>query len=121
MMTKILLVDDEQEFVSTLAERLTIRGFDADWAVDGKNAMKLLETKTYDVAILDVKLPGMGGIELKREMEKISPNMNFIFMTGHGSENDFRAGEAETGEGYYLPKPIKIDILIEKINEQINR
>lgn len=118
---KILLVDDEEELVSTLAERLFFRGINADWATKGEDALKRLETETYELAVLDVKIPKISGLELKKMMEKKCPDMKFIFMTGHGSEDDFKAGAAETGTEYYLPKPVQIEILIEKINEVLKK
>jgi DNA-binding response OmpR family regulator len=114
---KVLLVDDEHELVSTLAERLVIRGIQADWAVSGEEALSLTERNTYDLAVLDVKLPRIGGLELKRRLHAKWPAMKFIFMTGHGSEDDFRDCSAETGEGCYLVKPINIEDLIRKMKE----
>lgn len=118
---RVLLVDDEEELVVTLAERLEIRGFEADWAVTAGSALKLLKDKTYDVAVLDVKLPGLSGLELKKHMAGIDPGLNFIFMTGHGSQEDFMAGSAAAGESNYLWKPVDIDALAEKIKLMANR
>ncbi|MCF8062317.1 MAG: response regulator [Deltaproteobacteria bacterium] len=114
---RVLLVDDEAELVEALAERLSLRGIDADWAVTSKDALGKLDTQEYDVALLDVKMPKLSGIELKREMEKRAPGMKFIFLTGHGSEADFRAGTAEAGVDYYLVKPVGIDELLKKMKE----
>ena len=118
---KILLVDDEKELVETLAERLSYRGIEADWATNGEDALKRLENKTYALAVLDVKITKISGLELKKIMCKKYPDMKFIFMTGHGSEDDFKAGAAETGSAYYLPKPIRIELLIEKIKEVLKK
>ena len=117
---KVLLVDDEKELVSTLAERLSFRNIDADWATSGREALKLIGARTYDLAVLDMKMPKMDGLELKKEMQKLRPNLKFIFMTGHGSEEDFRAGAMEAGVDYYLVKPVTIESLIEKMNEAVN-
>jgi DNA-binding response OmpR family regulator len=114
---KVLLVDDEHELVSTLAERLSLRGIQADWAISGEEALGLTEKNTYDVAVLDVKIPRISGLELKRRLHAKRPAMKFIFMTGHGSEDDFRNCSAETGEGWYLIKPVNIENLIQKMNE----
>jgi DNA-binding response OmpR family regulator len=113
---RILLVDDEQEFVATLAERLAIRGIDADWVTSGEDALKLAETETYDLAVLDIKIPRISGINLKKELQKKNPHMKFVFLTGHGSEDDYKAGSAEAGAEYYLVKPVDIKTLIEKMN-----
>lgn len=116
---RVLLVDDEQELVSALAERLSLRGIDADWAATCHEALARAESKTFDIAVLDVKMPKMSGLELKRRLQDKCPDMKFIFVTGHGSEDDFRAASAETGAEYYLVKPLKIDTLIEKMNEAL--
>ncbi len=120
-MTKIhvLLVDDEEELVSTLAERLSLRGIDADWVTSGEEALERVEREAFDVAVLDVKIPRISGIKLKTKMEKIRPGMKFIFLTGHGSEDDFRTGAAETGAAYYLAKPVNIDNLIGRMREAL--
>ncbi|MEZ4526852.1 MAG: response regulator [Desulfobacterales bacterium] len=112
---KILLVDDEQELISTLAERLEIRGIDVHWFTSGEAALKSSEKMPYDLAVLDVKMPGIGGLELQHRLQVMHPDMKFIFLTGHGSEEDYRAG---TAQGHlYLIKPVDIDQLIGKINE----
>jgi len=118
---RILLVDDERELVSTLAERLSLRGIDADWVTTGEDALKRVDTEDYDLAVLDVKIPKISGIELKKKIGEKHPDMRFIFMTGHGSEDDFKAGSEEAGTDYYLPKPVSIKILIEKINEVLEK
>ncbi len=114
---RVLLVDDEIELVEALAERLSLRGIHAAWATTCKEALSKLDTQEYDVALLDVKMPKLSGIELKKQMEKKAPRMKFIFLTGHGSEADFRAGSAEAGVDYYLVKPVGIDTLVEKMRE----
>lgn len=115
---RLLLVDDEGELVSTLAERLSFRGIDADWVTSGEEALKKAETGTYELAILDVKMPRISGIKLKGMLEAKYPDMKFIFMTGHGSEDDFRAGSSKA---YYLVKPINIEALVSKINEALKK
>ena len=114
---RVLLVDDEHELVSTMAERLSLRGIDADWAVSGEEAIEKLDAGSYDAAVLDVKIPRISGIQLKKKMEEKSPGMKFIFLTGYGSEADFRIGSAEAGPEYYLVKPVSIEDLIEKLKE----
>lgn len=116
---KVLLVDDEDELVSTLAERLLIRGIEADWATSAEGALIKMSSNRYDIALLDVKMPRISGIELKKKMEEKNPDMKFIFMTGHGSEADFYAGTAEAGSEYYLVKPVNIEDLISKMKDVI--
>ena len=112
---KILLVDDEHDLVSTLAERLSLRDIDADWVSSGEDALKLLQSKSYDIAVLDVKMPHMGGLELREKIHATHPEMKYIFMTGHGSVEDFNAAASKEGSDCYLVKPVNIDILIKKI------
>jgi DNA-binding response OmpR family regulator len=118
---RVLLVDDEAELVETLAERLMLRDIPADWATGAEEALYKAEKNQYNIAVLDVKMPRISGIALKKIMEQKNPRMKFIFMTGHGSEADFRAGSMEAGSEYYLVKPVNIDDLIVKMNEVISR
>jgi DNA-binding response OmpR family regulator len=110
---RVLLVDDEEEFVSTLAERLRIRGIEADWASSGEESLRLVQEGRYDVAVLDVKMPKVSGFDIKAGIQKLAPDTKFIFVTGHGSVQDFLAGKSMSE--YYLIKPIGIDDLIEKL------
>jgi DNA-binding response OmpR family regulator len=114
---KVLLVDDEEELVSTLAERLSFRGVDATWSIDVQDAVDLTERESFDVVVLDVKMPQLNGIELKKKLERIRPGMKFIFLTGHGSEEDFRIGSAEADR--YLAKPLDIDALVATLLEVV--
>ncbi|MFZ0447953.1 MAG: response regulator [Desulfatiglandaceae bacterium] len=118
---RILLIDDEVELVSTLAERLSFRGIEADWATSGREALEKVAEASYDIAVVDIKMPRIGGIELKRMMAEKYPHMKFIFMTGHGSEEDFRTGSEEAGAAYYLVKPVDIEELMKKLNEVLKR
>ena len=117
---KILLVDDEKELVSTLAERLEIRGIDADWVTSGEEALKQAERTFYDLAVLDIKIPRISGFSLKRQLQAKHPEMKFIFMTGHGCGYDSETGSAEAGAEDCLAKPVDITTLIEKMNEVLN-
>jgi DNA-binding response OmpR family regulator len=112
---KVLLVDDEKKFAMMLSKRLVLRGIDVDYVYTGEEALVMAENSRYDVAILDVKMPGIGGIELKRKLSGLAPGMKFIFLTGHGSETDFEIGSAEAA--YYLAKPLQIEKLIKILHE----
>jgi DNA-binding response OmpR family regulator len=112
---KILLVDDEIEFVSALAERMKLRGIDAEWTAKPEEAVGFAENNCYDIAILDIKMPRVGGLDLKKRLEKQCPEMKFIFLTGHGSEEAFKSGSTETGSEFYLVKPVRFETLLEKI------
>lgn len=117
----VLLVDDEAELVSTLAERLNLRGINACWATSCEEALRCLETHAFDIAVLDVKMPKVDGLELKKRLQEKCPAMKFIFVTGHGSARDFESGASEVGLDYYLVKPLNIDTLIAKLNEALGR
>lgn len=107
---KILLVDDEKKFAIMLSKRLALRGIEVEVAFTGEDAVEKVEKNRYDVAILDVKMPVIGGIELKRKLKKVNSDLKIIFLTGHGSENDFKIGSAEAA--CYLAKPLHIESLI---------
>ena len=116
---KVLLVDDEEKFVSRLAERLELRGFEADWATTCDEALSKAEAEEYDIAVLDVKMPRMSGIDLKNKLKKSAPHMEFVFVTGHGSEEDYHIGMREGA--FCLIKPFKIETLVEKIKEALSQ
>ena len=116
---RVLLVDDEEELVSTLAERLAYRGINADWVTSGLAALEMAKNYKYDIAVLDVKMPGISGCDLKKSLQNKHPAMKYIFLTGHGSEDDFISCTEEAGAEYYLVKPVNIDSLIKKMNEVI--
>jgi len=116
---RVLLVDDEEELVATLAERLFYREINADWVTSGLEALEMAEKYKYDIAVLDVKMPGISGCELKKSLQDKHPAMKYIFLTGHGSEDDFKSCTEEAGAEYYLVKPVNIDSLIKKMNEVI--
>ena len=115
----ILLVDDEKDLVSALAERLSFRGFKTHWTTDATKATTLVKQNQYDLAVLDVKMPGISGLDLQKQLKKIRPELKFIFLSGHGSETDYIQG-CEKGI-CYLVKPVKIETLIEKIHQACNQ
>ena len=114
---RVLHVDDEEELVATLAERLSFRGVEAKWTTAGDGAVTLTEQEPFDVVVLDVKMPHINGFQLKKMLERIRPEMKFVFLTGHGSEEDFRIGSAEAD--HYLAKPIDIETLVATLKEVV--
>jgi len=118
---KVLLVDDEKELVTTLAERLNMRGLETQWATSAEEALNRMQTESVDIAVLDVKMPKVDGLALKKQLQEKCPTMKFIFITGHGSIQDFEAGASEVGADYYRAKPMKIDDLIARIKEARQR
>jgi len=118
---RVLLVDDESDLTSALAERLDMRGIDADWVSTGQEALARAAAGHYDLAVLDLKMPKIGGLELKARMQALYPHMKFIFLTGYGSEKDFEAVAGESGEKCYLVKPVEIEDLIRLMNDLIKK
>ncbi|MBU0990180.1 MAG: response regulator, partial [Proteobacteria bacterium] len=85
MKTRVLLVDDEEEFVQALAERLSIRDYDVTTSLSGEDAVEKLRHYNFDVVILDVRMPGMDGTEVLHEMKRIKPLTEVIMLTGHAT------------------------------------
>jgi len=108
---KVLLVDDEAEFVATLAERLAMRGFAPEVAFSGEEAIALLARNTPDVMVLDLKMPGMDGLEVLRRAKKSCPRIQVIILTGHGSERDEEAAR-RLGAFEHINKPVDIKELV---------
>jgi DNA-binding NtrC family response regulator len=115
--TKLLLVDDEESFVSALEKRLSIRELSIDKAYSGEEALqKLSSAPDVDVVLLDVKMPGMDGIATLEELRKRYSLIEVIMLTGHGSIETAVQG-LKAGAFDYLLKPCEIDELISKVNE----
>ena len=117
---RILLVDDEEEFASALAERLALRGFQAEVATSGIDALRHVRESDFSVLILDVKMPGIDGLGLMAEIKRKRPDLPVILLTGHGSVANAETGMKE-GAFDYVMKPIDIDELIEKIRDAVGR
>ena len=118
--SKILLVDDEKEFVHTLSERLTARNLEASVAYDGEQALSMVDDDAPEVMVLDLKMPGIDGLEVLRRMKKQSPATEVIILTGHGSEAEKTLAE-ELGAFAYLHKPIDIEVLARTMKEAYSR
>jgi DNA-binding NtrC family response regulator len=113
---KLLLVDDEAAYVQILQKRLTKRDFDVTTALSGIQGIQALREQEFDVAVLDLKMEDMDGIEVLKVFKKMSPNLSVIMLTGHGSEQAAREG-IQFGAFDYLTKPCELEELIEKIKE----
>jgi len=111
---KVLLVDDEIEFVNTLSNRLGMRGISTDVVHDGQQALDYVAKKEPDVIVLDLKMPGMYGMEVLRKLSKTNPNIQVVILTGHGTDQDEE--EAQRLRAFdYLRKPTDIDTLADRI------
>ena len=113
---KILLVDDEKEFVETLSERIRMRDHKSDVALDGEDALKQMDDDLPDVVVLDLKMPGIDGMEVLRRIRNAYPNVQVIMLTGHGSDKDEKEAR-KLGAFEYLQKPVEIDTLMKKIKK----
>ena len=114
----VLLVDDEEDFVATLAERLSLRGIRARVALDGEQALARVAENCPNVAVVDVMMPGMRGLEVLRRIRRSNPEVQIILLTGQGTARDGIEGMHE-GAFDYMMKPIDIDALIGKIGEAV--
>ena len=112
----VLLVDDEKELVTTVAERLELRGYKADCVFSGADALEMAEKKKYDVMVIDVKMPGMNGLETMSKLKHKYPDIPVILLTGHGSVIDAEDGML-AGAFDYLMKPLDISDLLKKMHD----
>ena len=117
---KVLLVDDEEEFVETLADRLEMRDMEAGAVFNGEQALDAVKKEEPDVIVLDVKMPGIDGIEVLRRVKKAYPNVEVIILTGHGTDKDEEAAR-NLGAFDYIRKPADIDYLVPKIAKAFQR
>jgi DNA-binding NtrC family response regulator len=117
MIAKVLLVDDEQPFVEALAKRLDKRGLTVVTAFSGKECLeKLAQDKGIDVVVLDVKMPGMDGVETLKAVKSDYPLVEVIMLTGHATVESAIDG-MKIGALDYLMKPCEVDILLAKVKE----
>ncbi|MGD9972212.1 MAG: response regulator [Desulfatirhabdiaceae bacterium] len=113
---RILVVDDEQDFLETLVNRLIKRKFEAIGVLSGEEALSKMKTGLFDAVILDIKMPGgMDGIEALRKMKKIQPSAEVLLLTGHGSIETSIEG-VKLGAFDYLLKPVRLEELLEKLS-----
>ncbi|MFO7931332.1 MAG: response regulator [Thermodesulfobacteriota bacterium] len=113
---KILLVDDEEELVSTLSERMEMRGLDAAVAPDGPQAIDAIKIRLPHVMVLDLRMPCMDGMEVLRHVKKHNPEIQVIILTGHGSAKDEEQAR-RLGAFDYLQKPVDVETLISRIRK----
>ncbi len=121
--SKVLLVDDEREFVETLSERLQIRDMGAAVTYDGRSALEMIDGDDPEVVIIDLKMPGIDGMEMLKKVKATRPGIEVIVLTGHGSEADRRTC-MQLGAFAYLQKPVDIDELsavLKQAHEKVRR
>ncbi len=117
---RVLIVDDELDFLETIVKRLKRRKVDATGIDSGTRALDLLEKEHFDVVILDVRMPGMDGIETLKEIKRKRPLLEVIMLTGHASVESGVQG-MQYGAFDYVMKPADIDDLLEKIQGAYER
>ncbi|MCL7487599.1 MAG: response regulator [Desulfobulbaceae bacterium] len=111
---KVLLVDDEETFVKTLSERLNMRDMKSDSVFNGEQALDFVDDNEPDVMVLDLKMPGIDGMEVLRQVKKKYPNIRVIILTGHGTDLDEEEAK-RLGVFDYMKKPADIDTLAQRI------
>lgn len=116
MKIKLLLVDDEQDFIESLSERLLLRDFDVKTALNGDDGIKLVSDNDFDIIILDVKMPGKSGIDTLKEIKKINQLSQVIMLTGHATVESAIQG-MKLGAYDYIMKPTVTEDLINLINK----
>jgi DNA-binding response OmpR family regulator len=114
MGTDILIVDDEVELAETLAERLRLRGFSVSAAFNGEQALQIMEETSVGVMLLDLKMPGIDGMEILRRVRKTHPDIEVIILSGHGSEQD-ETYSRSLGAFEYLRKPADIGDVVDAV------
>ena len=112
----VLLVDDEEQFLQVLSERLTNRGLHVISVTSGEEAVALVENKNFDAIVVDLAMPGIDGIETTKKIKEIRPDLEIIILTGHAT---VKAGiEAmKLGAEDFLEKPVDLNVLLERISE----
>ena len=113
---KLLLVDDEEEFVKSLSERMEMRDLKPDVSLSGEQALKTMDEDLPDVMVLDLKMPGIDGMEVLRRTKKAYPGVQIIMLTGHGSEED-EIEARRLGVFEYLQKPVDLEKLMRTVTK----
>jgi DNA-binding NtrC family response regulator len=111
---KVLVVDDEEDFVKTLSDRMALRDLKADVALNGEEALKKVEVEEPTVMVLDLKMPGMDGLDVLRQVKKAYPKTQVIILTGKGTKKDQEEAR-KLGAFAYLQKPVEMDTLMETV------
>jgi DNA-binding NtrC family response regulator len=115
---RILLVDDEVEFLEPMKARVERRGFGCVTAASGEEALAILASASVDCAVVDVKMPGMDGIELLRRLRRLHPEVPVVLLTGHASV-ELGVRGMELGAFEYLLKPVGLDELLDTVRRAV--
>lgn len=117
---RVLIVDDEEDFLETLVKRLQRRKIDTTGVGSGPKALEMLRHESFDVVILDVRMPGMDGIETLKEIKRMRPLLEVILLTGHASVESGMQG-MQLGAFDYVMKPADIDDLVDRVRQAFER
>jgi len=117
---RLLFVDDEKDFVNVIAKRLSKRGFDVTKTFSGPEALQAMRKSDFDIAVLDLKMEEMDGMEIFKILGKMAPGLPVIMLTGHGSEASAREC-VKSGVKEYLMKPCDFEELVGKIKQVLKR
>ena len=117
---RILIVDDEDDFREAIIKRLRARKVDIEGANSGPKALEMLNEQDFDIVVLDVKMPGMDGIETLREIKLKKPLVEVIMLTGHASVESGIQG-MQLGAFDYVMKPVALDDLMDKLRQAYER
>ena len=119
MLPSVLVVDDEKSIVQSLSGLLSDEGFEVSTALNGYEALKVVDSESPDVVLLDIWMPGIDGIETLKEIKKYNPYIQVIIITGHGTiETAVKA--TKLGAFDLVEKPLSIDKIILAINNALN-
>lgn len=113
---RVLLVDDEQDFLETLSSRLEVRGLKVSAVTSGEQAVAEAKQQDYDAIIVDLSMPGIDGLETLKRIKADNPNAEIIMLTGHGSVQS-GVEAMKLGAGDFLQKPVELSELMSKIGE----
>jgi len=114
----LVLIDDEVGYVNVLSNRMAKRNINVTKCLTGTEGIQALRKQDFDVAVLDLKMEDMNGIEVLKIFKKLDPDMPVIMLTGHGSEQAAKEG-MKHGAFDYLTKPCELEVLLEKIKEAV--
>ena len=116
----VLLIDDEEQFLKVLGERLETRGLQVNTVTSGEDALNLIDDKNYDAIVLDLAMPGIDGIETLKLLKEKNPDLEIIMLTGHATVQ--KGVEAmKLGAEDFLEKPVELSVLLERISEAKNK
>lgn len=117
---RVLIVDDEEDLVNALVERLELRGVNVEGVHSGTEALEAIWTKPFDVVLLDVRMPGLSGRELIERIYDHQPDVKIVLLTGHGAKENLDLGERYAATDCLL-KPVNIDVLLETLQRATGR